>query len=47
MHMPRTDVVRLEQLIQIKSLEEMENRMREAEEWYHELHEELYSHIKS
>lgn len=42
MHMPRTVVERLEKLIQVKSLDEMENRMREAEEWYHELHEELY-----
>ncbi len=42
MHMPRTIVDRLEKLIQVKSLDEMENRMREAEEWYHELHEELY-----
>jgi predicted nucleotidyltransferase len=42
MHMPRTVVDRLEKLIQITSLDEMEKRMREAEEWYQELHKELY-----
>lgn len=42
MHMPRAIVDRLEKLIQVKSLDEMERSMREAEEWYQELHEEIY-----
>ncbi|BCN30857.1 nucleotidyltransferase domain-containing protein [Anaeromicropila herbilytica] len=42
MHMPCAIVERLEKLMQVKSLNDIENRMREAEEWYHELHEELY-----
>jgi hypothetical protein len=41
-HMPQAVVERLEKLIQVKSLDEMERRMKEAEEWYQELHEELY-----
>ena len=42
MHMPRMVVARLEKLIQVKSLDEMEVRIKDAEEWYQELHEELY-----
>lgn len=40
-HMPLDVVNRLEKLIQVKSLEDMENRMKEAKEWYQELHEEV------
>lgn len=42
-HMPQDVVKRLERLIQVKFLDEMEDKMREAEGWYYELHEELYS----
>jgi hypothetical protein len=41
--MPQDVVKRLERLIQVKFLDEMEDKMREAEVWYYELHEELYS----
>ena len=37
-----TVIDRLEKLIQAATLVEMEIAMREAEEWYQELHEELY-----
>lgn len=40
-HMPLDVVNRLEKLIQVKSLENMENRMKEAKEWYQELNEEV------
>lgn len=42
MHIHQADVDRLEKLIQIKSLDEMDIKMKEAEEWYSELHKELF-----
>jgi predicted nucleotidyltransferase len=41
-HMPQAVIERLEKLIQVTTLEEMEIAMRESEDWYQELHEELF-----
>ena len=41
-HMPQSVIKRLEQLIQVANLSEMESAMKEAEAWYQELHGELY-----
>lgn len=40
--MPQVAVDRLEKLIQVSTLDEMEIAMKESEEWYQELHEELF-----
>ncbi len=41
-HMPQTIVSRLEKLIQVASLDEMEISMKKSEMWYEELHDELF-----
>lgn len=41
-HMPHEVIERLEKLIQVSSLTEMEFAMKAAEVWYQELHRELY-----
>lgn len=41
-HMPQDVILRLEKLIQLTSLEEVETAMRKAEEWYWELYQELF-----
>ncbi len=41
-HMPQSVIKRLEQLIQVANLSEMESAMKEAEAWYQELHGEIY-----
>lgn len=40
--MPQAVVNRLENLLQVTTLDEMEIAMKESEEWYEELHEELF-----
>jgi predicted nucleotidyltransferase len=42
MHLPQTVVSRLEELIQVSTLDEMEIAMKKSEEWYQKLHEELF-----
>lgn len=42
-HMPQTVINRLDKLIQVTTLEEMEIAMKEAEKWYQELHEGLFT----
>lgn len=44
-HMPNEIIVRLEELLQISSLEEMEASMKKAQIWYKELQEELYKNM--
>jgi predicted nucleotidyltransferase len=41
-HMPKAVVERLEKLIQVSTLEEMETAITKSQEWYQELHQELY-----
>lgn len=40
-HMPKDVIARLEKLIKLTTLDEMDVEMRKAEEWYQELQEEL------
>lgn len=40
-HIPQIDVERLEKLIQVTTLDEMEIAMKKAEQWYQELQEEI------
>lgn len=42
-HMPKAVVERLEKLIQVSTLEEMETAITKSQEWYQELHQELYN----
>ncbi len=42
-HMPKEVVNRLEKLIQISDLEEMELAMRDSEKWFHELQKEIFN----
>ena len=41
--MPETVMIRLEELIQINSLNELEIAMKEAKNWYDELQKELFA----
>lgn len=43
-HMPEAVINRLERLMQVTSLKEMEISMIEAKKWYQELHEELFNY---
>ncbi len=45
-HMPQIVIDRLQKLIQLTTLEEMKHAMRNAEEWYQELHTELFQRNK-
>ena len=42
-HMPKDVIERLEKLIQVNSLNEMEIAMKEAEQWYDELKNEIFA----
>jgi predicted nucleotidyltransferase len=42
-HMPQDVINKLEKLIQITTLDEMDLAMKQSEEWYQDLHKELFS----
>ena len=44
-HMPKAVVEKLEKLIQVSTLKEMETAITKSQEWYQELHQELFGEV--